>query len=306
MAARRRKTKIFQNNKKMGSYVDVNFDIVGEYKHGRENHNFEASIHYYEKGEGSPLLLVHGIGQSLYTWHKNIDFFAENGYKVIAVDLAGFGYSSHPNIYYTIEENAIILNAVLDELGIQNADVVGFSTGALTAVCLAHEFRNNVNKLVLISPGGPNEDYPFALRFLTTRIGHAVFHLWFAESVIEKLLKELFFDKPLVTQNMADQYYAPYKRKGVRDTLAMSMAHFDDMFVLSLLRGTKNETLVLSGENDPVHSLDMIDKYANNIPGAKHIALRNCGHFVHEEKPNRVNSEILLFLENSKAKRAYI
>ena len=97
----------------MGNFVDIRFEIVGDHKHGRQSHTFEAMIHYYEKGQGQPLLLVHGIGQSLYTWHKNIDYFSEKGYRVIAIDLAGFGYSSHPNIYNTVEETAIILRAFM-------------------------------------------------------------------------------------------------------------------------------------------------------------------------------------------------
>lgn len=295
MRERKKRKAKFANSEQMGSFVDVRFDIVGEHKNGKQSHTFEARLHYLDKGEGKPLLLVHGIGQSLYTWFRNIDYFAERGYRVIAIDLAGYGYSSHPNIYYTIEETVIVLKAFLDKLNIENAHVVGFSTGALSAVCLAHDHPHLVDKLVLISPGGPNENYPFALRFLTTRIGHALVRLRFCENAMECVLCEIHFDKPLVTKHTVDQYYEPYKRKFVRDTLALSMAHFDDTQVRSFLRAITNDTLVFSGENDLIHQKNTIAPYAINIPGAKHTRLRNCGHIVHEEKPNRVNSETLLF-----------
>jgi len=282
----------------MGSFVEVRFEIVGEHKHGKQSHTFEADIHYYEKGEGEPLLLVHGIGQSLYTWRKDIDYFAEKGYRVIALDLPGFGYSSHPNIYYTVEETAIILKAFMEKLEIEKAHFVGFSTGALSVIILAQKYPETVDKLVLISPGGPNENYPFALRFLTTRLGHVIFRFRIGQNALEQLLRELYFDKPLVTADMVEQYYAPYKRKRVRDTLSMSMSHYDDKNVISLLHGTRNDTLVLSGVNDPIHSANMVKKYASNISGAEHIRLRNCGHLVHEEKASRVNSEISKFLES--------
>jgi pimeloyl-ACP methyl ester carboxylesterase len=295
MRARKKRETIFINNEHMGSFVDVRFDIVGENKHGKQSHTFEVNLHYLEKGEGKPLLLVHGIGQSLYTWFKNIDCFEKKGYRVIAIDLAGFGYSSQPNIYYTIEETTIILKAFMDKLSIEDAHVVGFSTGALSAICLAHDYPSLVDKLVLISPGGPNENYPFLMRFLTTRIGHALSHILFTEKEIENVLREVHFDKPLISKHTVDQYYAPFKRKGVRDTLAISMAHFEDSQALSYLRTTRNDTLVFSGENDPIHNAAMVTPYARNISGAKHIRLRNCGHIVHEEKSNRVNNEILSF-----------
>ncbi|MBT3320123.1 MAG: alpha/beta hydrolase [Clostridia bacterium] len=296
MRERKIRRKInFINSKQMGSFVDVRFDIVGEHKHGKQSHTFEASIHYLDKGKGVPLVLVHGIGQSLYTWFKNIDYFVGKGYRVIALDLAGFGYSSHPNIYYTVEESVIILKVFLEKLNIEKAHFVGFSTGALSVVSLAHEHPQMVDKIVLISPGGPNENYPFVMRFLTTRIGHAMMRLRFAENAIESVMREIHFDKPLVTKHTIDQYYEPFKRKRVRDTLAMTMAHFDDEKALSVLRATTNDTLVFSGENDPIHPGGMIAPYANNIPGARHLRLRNCGHVVHEEKPKRVNNEILMF-----------
>lgn len=298
MVARRKKKPKFKNDKQMGSFVDVKFEIVGDHKHGKQSHTFEAEIHYYEKGEGAPLLLVHGIGQSLYTWRENVDIIAEQGFRVIAVDLAGFGYSSHPNIYYTVEETAIILKAFMEKMKIEKAHFVGFSTGALSIIILAQKYPKAVDKLVLISPGGPSENYPFALRFLTTRLGHNIFRFRFSQNSLEQLLKELYFDKPLVNQDIVEQYYAPYKRKRVRDTLCMSMSHYDDKNVISLLHATRHDTLVMSGINDPIHSMSMVKEYAKNISGAEHVRLRNCGHLVHEEKASRTNSEILKFLEH--------
>jgi pimeloyl-ACP methyl ester carboxylesterase len=296
MKERKKIKPIFENSRKMGCFVDVRFDIVSETKLGKQSHTFEANLHYLDIGEGKPLLLVHGIGQSLYTWFKNIDCFVESGYRVIAIDMAGFGYSSHPNIYYTIEESVMILKAFLVKLNIENAHVVGFSTGAICAICLAHEHPRFVDKLVLISPGGPNENYPFAMRFLTTRLGHALIRLSFGEGAMEQILREIHFDRPKVSKHTISQYYEPFKRKLARETLCAMMAHFDDALALTFLRATTNDTLVFSGENDPIHPLSMTAAYVNNIPSVNHIRLRNCGHVVHEEKAERVNSETILFL----------
>lgn len=299
MAARRRRKVSFKNNKKIGSFADIEFEIAAETELGRESHKFHAGIHYVEKGKGQPIIFVHGIGQSLYAWRESIDFFADNGYHVYAIDLPGYGYSSHPNIYYRAEENAIVLKAFMSALKIRSANFIGFSTGALSILYLVLRFPKLVKKMVLVSPGGPNEFYPFPLRFLTSRLGQFLFKLRFSAEGMEKILKDLYFDKPQVTTEIALQYYAPFENKNVRDTLIMSMLNFDDEFEQSDFRNIKNDTMVFSGANDPIHSVETAKLFAS-VPEADHVRLRNCGHFVNEEKPNRFNSEVLLFLKRRK------
>ena len=115
---RRGKKAFFENNEYMGAYADISFDITSENELGRESLRFHTRLHYFEKGEGEPLLLLHGLGQSLYTFRHNIDFLAANGYRVIAPDMPGFGYSGHVNIFYTLEENTLAIRALLDALRI--------------------------------------------------------------------------------------------------------------------------------------------------------------------------------------------
>lgn len=298
MALRCRNNRKFENNQKLGSFVDINFEVYDEEKTETTAHSFKASVHYYEKGEGQPIVLVHGIGQSLYCWHKNIDCLAKNGYRVIALDLPGYGYSTQPNIYYTVEENTCMLKAFLDALGIKKAHFAGFSTGALSILLLAELYPKMVEKLILISPGGPNETYPFVMRALTTKLGQCVFRLSFSETTLEKVLKDMFFDKTHVTQNMVEQYYEPFKKKRVRDTLIMCMMHFDDIFNDAFMHAVKKDVLIFSGVNDPIHSKKIAQRF-EIIPGSRHIRIRNCGHFVNEEKPDRFNSEAIMFLGGS-------
>ena len=302
---KKRKAPVFFNNAELGGYTQISFEVFGEDEKGSEVHSFDANVHYYEKGEGKPLILVHGIGQSLYAWRNNIDFFTDSGYRVLALDLPGFGYSTHPNIYYTVEENANIIRAFMESLGIKKASIAAFSTSAISALILAHDHPDTIDKLVLISPGGPNEAYPFLLRSLTTKIGQMLFKLRLTHQTLENLIKELYFNKPLFTKEMADQYYEPYKDKSVRDTLISSMMHFEDPFDRTTLHGIKKDTLVLSGHNDPIHSKKMVSKFTI-IPATEHKCLRNCGHFVNEEKPDIFNRTVVDFLNQTEADKIFV
>ena len=299
MSRRKVNDHTFQNNKRMGAYADIHFEITGDTALGKEGIQFDTKIHYFEKGKGEPLLLVHGIGQSLYTWRNNIDFFANNGFRVVAMDLAGFGYSRHPHIYYTVEEYALIIKAFLDAIKIKKAHIAAFSTSCLSAICFASANPARVGKMIFVSPGGPNEYYPFALKILTTWIGQTFFRFFANELSIYNILSRLFFDTTLITNDMLDEYFLPYRNQYVRDTLALCMTHFDDTYARSLLKSTRHQTIIFSGSDDRIHPENIIHTYSATIPGAKHIQFRNCGHFVHEEKAGRFNDEALAFLNHA-------
>lgn len=302
---RRRKEKLFENNEYIGAYTDISFDIVSETEMGKETLRFETKMHYYEKGEGEPLLLVHGMGQSLYTWRQNIDFFVKNGFRVIAPDMVGFGYSGHLNIYYTIEENAMVIGAFLDALGIKKTNIVGFSTGALSALEYAAANPKRVNRLVLVSPGGPNDSYPFSLKLLTARLGSFYFKHFLTESTVRSVLSDCYFDATQMTDDVLGGYYEPFKNKETRETLIRCMLHFDDTLVRSKLKGIKKQVLIFQGLDDRIHTDEVIRSITTPLQHKQFVRLRNCAHFVHEEKPDRFNQETLIFITEEKQHQTF-
>lgn len=293
-----RAKKPFENSEHIGSYADISFEITGDVDMGTEAIRFDTQIHYVDEGEGTPLLLVHGIGQSLYTWRNSIGFFAAHGYRVIAPDLAGCGYSGHPNIYYTVEEQYLVLRAFLDALEIETVKIAAFSTGCLSALCMAAEEPERVSLLALVSPGGPNENYPFTLRAVTSWAGRKLLPMLVSENSVKSLLHGMYFDATKLTDEVAAGYAHPFRRADVRETLVMTMMHFDDAYTRSLLKGIRQPALVFSGMDDRMHNDEMVRTYAVTIPGARHIRLRNCGHFVHEEKHAKFNNEALAFFKD--------
>jgi len=298
---RRYLLKSFRNGKDVGSYATVRFEIVGETELGKEKIKFETDMHYLDIGEGEPVLFIHGIGQSLYTWRKNVDFFVRNGFRAIAVDLPGFGYSGHPNIYYTAEEYALIIESFLDSVNLKRAHIAACSGGGVIALCFAAANPKRADKLVLVSPGGPNANYPFSMKITSTWLGGAVSKLYIGESAVRNTLQKMFFDVTLVDGEVTEGYYAPFRNKGVRETLSMCMTHFDDTYTRSLLKEIKSATLIFYGTDDKIHNEKTVCSYASVIPDAKIIRIRNCGHLLHEEKPLKFNEESIKFLRASQS-----
>ena len=100
-----------------------------------------------------PLVFVHGLSGSWPNWLEQLPVFAAS-HRVIALDLPGFGRSPMPTEPISISGYARMLDALLGELGVDAAAVVGNSMGGFVAAELAIAFPQRVERLVLVSPAG--------------------------------------------------------------------------------------------------------------------------------------------------------
>ncbi|MCZ6781954.1 MAG: alpha/beta hydrolase [Proteobacteria bacterium] len=117
------------------------------------------SLHLKEVGDGTPVVLVHGLPSNAADWVDLPDRLAALGpYRVIAYDRVGYGYSSREEAAdggYTYASNARELAALLDALEIEQAVLVGWSYGGGVVMTLASEAPERVSHLVLVASVGP-------------------------------------------------------------------------------------------------------------------------------------------------------
>jgi alpha-beta hydrolase superfamily lysophospholipase len=110
-------------------------------------------LHYIERGEGPPLVLLHGNGSMIEDFDSSglIDLAATR-HRVIVFDRPGFGHSTRPRAtLWTADAQAGLFHAALDRLGVSRALVLGHSWGASVAVALALKHPQSVSGLVLAS-----------------------------------------------------------------------------------------------------------------------------------------------------------
>ena len=93
-------------------------------------------IAYYEAGKGSPVILIHGLGADSRHWAANIDPLSQN-FRVIAIDMIGYGQSDKPVIRYTAANFADYLRGFMQALKIPKASLVGNSLGGWVSLDLA-------------------------------------------------------------------------------------------------------------------------------------------------------------------------
>src|SRR5512141_244911 len=96
-------------------------------------------LYYETHGEGKPLVLISGLGYSLWQWHKMVPYLAEH-FKVITFDNRGVGQSDKPSGPYTAQMLAADTVGLLDALGIDKTIVAGHSMGGFIAQAMALDF----------------------------------------------------------------------------------------------------------------------------------------------------------------------
>ncbi len=133
-----------------------------------------VKLNYEEKGQGFPLIMLHGNRQNLTYFKNQIDFFSKK-YKVIAIDTRGHGRSPAGNAPCTIRQFADDLNDFMEQKNIEKAHILGFSDGGNTAAVFALNHSEKIGKLILsganLDPSGVKEYFRipalFAYRFLS-------------------------------------------------------------------------------------------------------------------------------------------
>lgn len=262
------------------------FSQTGEYK-----------IHYYEEGQGQPLVLVHGLGQSLYTWHRCMESLSSQ-YHVYAPDLIGHGYSNKPSAYpYDVDAFAQNMIDFMDSVGLRRVHMVGFSTGAICALRVAQLHPERVNRLCVISPGGITHTMPFMVRALRSPVLSWFFQMMINTRAVGNLLDSSFFDQTLIDEEMLYEYYTPLCENGGKAVLARALQAFDEEETMQGLRNVQCETQIIWGADDSWHGLDIAEQFHVSINKSELHVIRNCGHLVHEEKVDKFIERAARFFE---------
>jgi pimeloyl-ACP methyl ester carboxylesterase len=164
--------------------------------------------HYIVKGEGRPVILIHGFIYDSTIWAENIDALA-TAFRVYALDLWGQGYSTREPLDYGYPLFAHQLRCFMDALGIQRASLVAQSMGGGTAITLAVQHPERVEKLLLVDPAGMPGPVPFSGKlFALPGAGELALSLP-TDAVRRMVLRMLWIhDKKLVT----DRYLADVTR----------------------------------------------------------------------------------------------
>jgi pimeloyl-ACP methyl ester carboxylesterase len=277
------RSQLFINSEQVGDFIEVTLPATGE-----DEESEVARIHYLEAGVGEPLLLIHSVGQSLYTW-RNVFAELSDNYRVIALDLPGHGYSSRPdNFTYTADDMAVVLNLFLDALNVKSAHMIGFSLGAMYMLRFLSLYPRRVANCVAISPGGVTEQMPKLIHQLQTPLVATFVRNLYTASNVRTLLKECVSDETLIDDHVVRQYYEPISDGLAREAIMYALRNFDMDAIAEGLMPVEHEVLVLWGKNDRWHPPAGSVYFQSLLRTGRYYLVRNAGHLLQEEAPSKL------------------
>jgi len=261
-------------------------------------------IAYTERGEGSPVILVHGFGGSMWQWEYQQSLSAS--YRVITLDVLGAGLSDKPDIEYTPTQLVSFMRNFLNALHISQASFVGNSMGAGIVIGMALTYPDRVDKLVLID-GFPDHVHekltsPSLRRALgpwpplwMVRLGN-----WFAgRGTTKQVLSEMVYDDRLLTPAVVDRSNRNRQRPGLFPPLRATVDNlplWENGFA-KRLGEIRQPTLILWGEKDAVFAPLVGEELHRAIAGSRFNLIPDAGHIAMWERPDVVNPLLLKFLQ---------
>jgi 3-oxoadipate enol-lactonase len=250
-------------------------------------------------GSGSPLVLLHeGIADSRM-WRHQLPVL-EPEFTVVRIDQRGFGRSPLPTGRFSRVEDVV---SVLDELGLERATVLGASLGGRVALELAGAHPDRVERLVLVAPGLGGHDWSEEVMRVFEEEEEAL-EAGDLDRATE-LNVRLWVDGPRRGPDAvpadARDLVATMQREAFElpepDPLPESV--WPEPAVDGRLGELAMPTLVVVGDEDVPDMLEIADRLAAEIPGARKVVLGDTAHMSPLERPQELNRVLLDFLHTS-------
>ena len=269
-------------------------------------------ISYVDVGDGPVVLLIHGLGHSTHGWRKNFAPLAADGYRVMAVDLPGFGYSDNPGDL-TLEQYTDFIRDWLDLHCLEWAAVVGNSLGGLIAASFAARHPERLRALVLADAAGFGSRLSWPLRLATLAPSALVTRRTGPSArQVRRALKLVYHDAVRIEDEEVERIRELAVLPGNRDTFVRigrgGAGLFKGMRPALGLGDLPVEiivpTLVLWGRNDRVVPVSHAQKVIAACRDAELTIFENCGHCPMMEVPDQFNERVSRFLNERLATKS--
>jgi len=261
-------------------------------------------IHYQEAGDekARPIILIHGFISSNLIWSHVLKPLAQQGFRAIAPDLPGYGYSEKPkDAAYTINEQARAVIGLMDRLGIRKAVIAGASYGGAIAATMALDYPERVEKLILVG-AVTNDDAKknFLLRVSTMPlIGDIATPLFLGSRwILRRRMKDMYkrMRRPINEKMVASRHHLLATANAHR-AMIRTARHWSANRIEREASLIRQPTMIVWGEHDDHFPLVNAFRLRDSIPNAKLIVFRNCGHLPPAEAPDKFVEAVAAFCQ---------
>ena len=268
------------------TYFEEHFD-------GFENHSVKVDgyrMHYLAMGpaSGSPVILIHGLGGHAEDWWNVAPVLAQAGFRVYMPDLIGFGRSQQPaDFSYSVRDQATVVVAFMDILGIKQADLGGWSMGGWIVQLIASGHPERVGKLILIDSVGLNIKPAWDTGLFTPT----------SPQQLDELDALLMPDPPVIPAFIVRDILRISRRNAWVIKRALATMKTGQDVTDNLLPQLKMPVLIIWGSLDQIAPVDQAQTMHKLIPQSQLDVIPGCGHMVPLQCSAEMDQAALQFIQ---------
>jgi pimeloyl-ACP methyl ester carboxylesterase len=271
----------------------------------------EIKLSYCDYGRGNPVVLIHGWPLSKEMWEYQLGDLVNAGLRVVKYDRRGFGKSSKPWNGYDYDTFADDLKAVMDELDLRNATLVGFSMGGGEVVRYLNRYgTDRVSKIVLISSVTP---YMVKTNDNPDGVDESVFadmmeemkedRINFLDEFGKKFFGVTLVNKPVSTP-LLEYYRMLASIASARSTQQAAIAFAQTDFRRDV-EAINLPTLIIHGDDDKTVPIKISsDRTAKMIQGSQYLVYDGAPHGLFYTDRERLNMDLINFITSRETKYA--
>lgn len=243
----------------------------------------EGKYRYTEKGEGTPIIVLHGLMGGLSNFHGVTDHFPQKGYKVLLPELPIYGM---PMLKTNVKQFAKFVEEFIEFKGLKDVILLGNSLGGHIGLLHTKMYPDKVKALVITGSSGL---YESAMGDGYPRRGDYDF--------IQKKAENVFYDPKVATKEIVDEVFATVNdRNKILKTLAIAKSAIRHNMADDL-PAMQTPTCIIWGKNDTVTPPDVADLFNELLPDSELFWIDKCGHAPMMEHPNEFNTVLDAWLE---------
>ena len=241
--------------------------------------------YYTVEGRGEPVVLLHGWGASSQSFGGLTAALAD-AFRVLAVDLPGFGWSQAPPAAWGTAEYAGHVERLLQEAGVGRAALVGHSFGGRIAISLAARQPALVSRLVLVASAGirPQRRAGYYVRVASAKLARRIFSLPGWGAIGERIIATL-------SERLGSR---DYRRAGPLRPTLVKVVNED---LTPLLPAIQAPTLILWGDQDQEVPKSAMEIMADRIPRSRLVVFGGAGHFPFLDAPEKFCGMVKAFVQ---------
>lgn len=265
-----------------------------------------SRVFHYDVGSGEPVVLLHGYNHHAEAWVRNIGPLAAAGWRVIALDLPGFGRSGVPRMKYTLTGYSRFLTAFLSALDIDAAHLVGSSMGGAISLRAALDTPERVRSVTGVDAAGFFTSIPRAWAIAANPVAQALIRPFLGQKrLLEWSHSRAYYDSKISSADQTDLMAEAFLQPGYKDHI-LGMAESmllapDEELLWEALPGIKPPVLIVWGRQDRTISVRHAYRAAQRIPTAEIVVYDHCGHLPMYEKADDFNRDLGDFLARHRA-----